>query len=510
MILQELEEYQKKAIDGTMELYKSAGFSALLFLPGKGKTLTMLAIMEKAFSELGIQVAIGIVPKSIIPTWKREIERNTDFLGDENTPGMLNIVELGASGVYAFDPKKIQSSTLLLIRTEAFQTKGKALNLLLNEIQILKKCMAFLDESSMIKNPKSNRSVFIRSSTRLIKYKTIMTGSPITKNISDIWAQFDFLHQRFFGFSASGFDFRYNVKRSIRINEEGAIRMVNQSMADVRLLRRKAALSVVGSQTWRRLSEEAVILEQELSEKQELIKNEVYEKVKPFCFFSPEESERPAEEEMFIELGKEEKAAYKSMMKDLFAISEAGGVVSISTRTGIFQKSRQITGGFIDRDNPVCKVPSKLQTVMDILEDVEEQAIITSSYIAPCKRIYAEFPNGRASLVHGEQSDKDNAESLRRFMAGEVQFLVASTSYISKGIDGLQVAQLMIFYDVPTHDFDQVKRRIFRKGQKGNPRFLILTATKTVDERCYEMLKSGEDMATAIFNYSNEEFLNVF
>lgn len=504
MILKELEPYQAEAVDGTMRLYREVGFSAILFLPGKGKTLTMLAIIERAFNELGVDTCIAVVPKSIIPTWKREIERSTDF-NDK-----ITYLEIGASSVVGFDMKRMGKKTIVFIRTEAFQTKGKALNTLITKFVVQSKCMCFIDESSMIKNPKSNRSSFIRSATCCIKYKTILTGSPITKNISDLWAQFEFLKSRFFGVAFSSFDHRYNVKRSVRINEEGAVRMVNQSMADVLLLRKKAEAKRFGSDAWRKLTEDAVVLEKELNDVMELARNEVYVKTNPFCFFSPKESTVPSEEELFVEMNKEEKDAYISMKRDLFAVAESGQVVNISTRTGVFQKSRQITGGFLDRENQICKVPSKLQTLLDFIDDSEEQAIITSSYIAPCKLIYETLSEKNCDMVHGERSDRDNQRAISRFINKEVQYLVASTSYISKGIDGLQVSQLMIFYDIPTQDFDQVKRRIFRKGQTGNPRFIILTSVNTIDERCYSMLKSGEDIASSIFNYSNEEFINAF
>ncbi|NNM66736.1 MAG: DEAD/DEAH box helicase [Spirochaetales bacterium] len=504
MILKELEPYQCTAVDGTMDLYRKIGFSAILFLPGKGKTLTMLAIIERSFKELGVEVCIGIVPKSIIPTWKREIERSTDF-GES-----IDYVEIGAAGVASFDIKKLVRKTIVFIRTEAFQTKGKALSVLMTKFSFQRECMCFIDESSMIKNPKSNRSSFIRGSTRLIKYRTILTGSPVTKNISDLWAQFDFLKPRFFGVAFSTFDRMYNVKRSVRINEEGATRTVNQSMADVALLRKKASTELFKSDAWRKLTEEAVVLEKELNDVAELVRNEVYIKTNPLCFFSPKESEVPSEEELFVEMNKEEKEAYVSMKRDLFAIAQSGQVVNISTRTGVFQKSRQITGGFLDRENQICKVPSKLQTLLDFIDDSEEQAIITSSYIAPCKLIYETLSEKKCDMVHGERSDRDNQQAISRFVNKEVQYLVASTSYISKGIDGLQISQLMIFYDVPTQDFDQVKRRIFRKGQTGNPRFIILTSVNTIDERCYSMLKSGEDIASSIFNYSDEDFVNAF
>ena len=64
---------------------------------------------------------------------------------------------------------------------------------LYDEISTSKKCFIVVDESIKIKNVEAKRTKRLFELSKLVEYKLILNGEPITRDLLDIWAQFEFL-----------------------------------------------------------------------------------------------------------------------------------------------------------------------------------------------------------------------------------------------------------------------------------------------------------------------------
>lgn len=73
-----------------------------------------------------------------------------------------------------------------------------------------------LDESLMIKNPTSKRTRRIIELGKLAEYKLILNGTPVTRNILDIWAQMQFLSPLILNCDYWEFQARYAETTTIR------------------------------------------------------------------------------------------------------------------------------------------------------------------------------------------------------------------------------------------------------------------------------------------------------
>src|SRR5262249_49173645 len=62
--------------------------------------------------------------------------------------------------------------------------------------------MCAVDESTRIKNATAKRSVNVRNIGRCCKYRRILSGSPVTKGVEDLFGQFLFLSPRILGYTS--------------------------------------------------------------------------------------------------------------------------------------------------------------------------------------------------------------------------------------------------------------------------------------------------------------------
>jgi hypothetical protein len=91
---------------------------------------------------------------------------------------------------------------------------------------------------------------------------------------------------------------------------------------------------------------------------------------------------------------------------------------------------------------------------------------------------------GNAVAWHGEVSQADREKAKAVFMAGEVKYLVAVTSAIAEGVDGLQHAtRNMLWLSRSDNRIlnEQAMARVYRQGQTRQVRSREIIALDTYD-----------------------------
>ena len=105
---------------------------------------------------------------------------------------------------------------ILIMNVEAFSS-GDGVKFA-QKFLMAHKGMIAIDESTTIKTPTTNRTKSILSLRELVKYRRILTGSPVTKSPLDLYSQCEFLdpwllgHQSYYTFKA-----KYAVTRKIEV-----------------------------------------------------------------------------------------------------------------------------------------------------------------------------------------------------------------------------------------------------------------------------------------------------
>jgi superfamily II DNA or RNA helicase len=195
------------------------------------------------------------------------------------------------------------------------------------------------------------------------------------------------------------------------------------------------------------------------------------------------------DQQVYVELSALQRRAYDGLVKDMMIWVNNNPLVvefPISLRArlrqatlGMFRVSEE---GDVSFDN-YCE-SSKIDKMLEILDDDfdgEPALILTDS------RKFADVVVsrlGNAVAWHGEVSQADREKAKTSFMAGQVKYLVAVTSAIAEGVDGLQHATRNILWLSRSDNRilnEQAMARVYRQGQTRQVRSREIIALDTYD-----------------------------
>ncbi len=175
-----LRPYQEEAL-GWFEFLKGLGLGGILAHDmGLGKTVQVLALLEREKQEGARLPNLIVAPTSLVFNWQSEAERFA--------PKLRIIPYLGPHRKDIL--KKLKDGECLLttygiLRRDILKLKDMEFN------------YAILDESQYIKNPESQTA----KASRLIRanHRLCLTGTPIENHLGELWSQMEFLNPGLLG-----------------------------------------------------------------------------------------------------------------------------------------------------------------------------------------------------------------------------------------------------------------------------------------------------------------------
>jgi len=213
------------------------------------------------------------------------------------------------------------------------------------------------------------------------------------------------------------------------------------------------------------------------------------------CSFHPEgmdaELPRVVQEERVVQLSPEQKRIYKKFEKDLLVFLEGNPMVAevpVASRIRL----RQITLGVptVTDEGEVtfaedCK-SSKLDELKSIIEDSPDgEPMLILTHSQKFAEVTAKRLGEKAFEWSGKKSQKLRDEALEKFIAGDLQYIVAVISAIGEGTDGLQERCSTVVWlsrDDNRLLNEQAAGRLDRQGQKSSVTSFDIIAEDTYDE----------------------------
>ena len=465
-------EHQLKALEMSWDKKVFAYFMEM----GTGKSKVLIDNISMLYDKGKINGALIIAPKGVYKNW----------FADQIPTHMADHIEKtvvlweSSKNKEAEYKKLFESSDnlqILIMNVEALSTK-KGKTFAWKFLNCHTSMMA-VDEATTIKNPGAQRTKNIIELGENVKYKRILTGSPVTKSPLDLFTQCYFLdpwlldQQSYYAFRV-----RYAKMRSI-----------NVSGRQVQI--------VVG---YRNLGE--------LTEK---IKNFSYRCLKDDCLDLPSKTYM----KRIIELTDEQKKLYKQMKEKALAVLNGKMVTSMTVITQMMRLHQITCGHFKSDDGDVQKVKSKrLDELLNVLDEVEGKAIIWAHYRHDIESIVEEVKkkHGDDSILtyYGDTSTEDRQKAIEKIqdLSSPVRFLVGTPQTGGYGIT-LTAASTMIYY---SNGYDLEKRqqseaRIDRIGQNKPMTYIDIIAEETIDEKIVEALRRKINLATEIMGEELKEWI---
>lgn len=163
---------------------------------------------------------------------------------------MTTLADEGTAAVAAIGERKRRQATLAL----AWSATGHPCWVLANkeawlsipEIGTMPWDAVVLDESTFVKNPKAGVTKWCLKNFRTVRHRWILTGTPVTEGVEDLWCQFAFLDGTAFGartfwqwraesFLQNGYEWMPKVETRKQIETEVARRALVMRRRDVGL-----------------------------------------------------------------------------------------------------------------------------------------------------------------------------------------------------------------------------------------------------------------------------------
>ncbi len=480
-------EHQLKAFESS----KSALAYGLFFEQGCGKTKVTIDTAAYLFLEQKIDTLIVIAPNGVHKNWiTKELPEhcNVDYIdfcweGKENKTTKARLKEMEESKllkVYSFN-------------IECFVSKSKQQMLL--DLLSKNKCLMVIDESQGIKNPSAIRTKFLLEAGKKGKYKRILSGTPITKGMEDIYSQLYFLDPNILGLhNFYAFKSRY-----------------------CKVVKRQNPFAKADSKV---RTFEKIVGYERVDELQDKIKNYSYRVLKVDCLDLPP---KVYQQERFI-LTDEQLALINQIRQEGLALIRSRNqldTITVSNILGKLTKIQQIASGFvIDTENnvtidlmPADKNP-RLLRLMEILDRINGKVIIWARFTKDVDNIM-KLLGDQAVRYDGKVDTEQKEEAKVRFQKDDkIKYFVA------KPIKGLTLteATTAIYF---TNDFDLEKRlqsedRNHRIGSKevaekyGVDSILyidLIAEGSIIDDRILKSYKSKKSIADLVLEDPTSFFM---
>jgi SNF2 family DNA or RNA helicase len=341
-------------------------------------------------------------------------------------------------------------------------------------------CM-IVDESHRIKNIKADRTKNVIEVGRYVRYKYILTGSPILNSPIDIFSQYLFLDN---GKTFGGNFFSFRNKYFVDVN--------------------------AGFNKKREYFPKFTVRTNLLPEINEKILKQASVIKKVDCLDLPSK----IYENFYLEMSTEIKAAYKSMEKELITLFENDPTQAMVASTAAVKLVRlsQITSGYLKladtntikrfKENP------KINAVKEILEEIAETAkvIIWAIFIENIKMLQEALVEYNPAVIYGETNDKF-AEQEKFKNDTTCRIMIANPQAAGIAIN-LVEASYAIYY---SQNFSlehrlQSEDRCHRIGSEIHDKitYIDLIYQKTIDEKVCFALKNKQKLSDAVLGVINQ------
>ncbi len=332
------------------------------------------------------------------------------------------------------------------------------------------RCLGVIDESTTIGNPRALRTKAALRLAPLLRYRRILTGSPIANGPLKLYTQAQFLKPWLLG-HGSWYSYRneFCVLKDMTLNQGARLVQFKTVVGYKNIDRLRAKLG-----GWSTIITKAECLD---------LPAKVYETA-------------------MVELPEEQRRVYEDLRERCVAELSDGSVVTASIVLTKILRLQQVLCGYVpNEDGALVRVAERrVERLLEVVEETAGKVIVWSRFVPAirdvCEALRKE--HGRDSVVeyHGAVSTDDRRKAIERFQQGDARFFVGNQQTGGYGIT-LTAASTVIYY---ANSFDLEQRlqsedRCHRVGLAHSVTYVDLLTSKTVDEKIAKALRDKRKLS---------------
>jgi len=417
---------------------------ALFMDMGTGKTRTSIELA--ALRHTKVDKVVWFAPVSLKLSVAEEIRKHTD-----------------CTDIYVFDDKT-KSANLPKVRwyvvgIESMSSSNRVVSAV-NKL-VTERTMVILDESSYIKGHNSKRTERLTYICSKAKYRLILTGTPLSQGVVDLFAQMRFLspnilgYNSFYSFAANHLEYsdRFPGKIVRAHNTEWLAAKINPYVYQVR---------------------------------------------KQDCIDLPPKHYSTK----WFDMTRAQGEAYDAIKDHFMEILDRMDDWNSHQVFKLFSSLQQVVSGFyherIGRDKWLMHEynSNRPDLLAEIISEIpeDEQVIIWAKYMYDIDQI-AQVLEGQIYVVYtGQQNERQKEEAKQKFKAGNARFFIATPSSGGHGLT-LNEASTVIFYNngFKYSERIQAEDRCHRIGQDKKVHYIDIVCCDSIDERIMSALNDKQD-----------------
>lgn len=453
---------------------------AFFYDTGTGKTIMTLNIIAERYKKSGTRFLI-VAPKPLI---------KSAWLDDAKYFPQVRILPISANitfeeykalyNKWAKEEGKLLDWDLMYDRKRSISLIIEKLakwahHVIVNSEQIIQPSKAqavldiygikglIVDESSILKNHDSKTAQRMRVLAKQMDYVYILSGKPAPNSPVEYFSQMKIVDPTTFSMSFDAFKDKYFMAR-------GSFKLVFKNQYSQR-----AVSEMIGRRSIFVKKEECLDLPDEVS-----MRIQVDMDPKSFAFYSQ---------------------VMQNMVTEIVAMDGSELQTRNMGHLARIAKLREIASGFyLDSDNQYYISPSKLNTLMLVLDEIgDNQVIIWCNFQFEIEIIERELKKHHRSVVTAYGKTKQLDENIRLFKTGECQYMIAHPKTLKYGVTFTKCHYAV--YNSLSYSFEdyyQSHDRIYRAGQRNNCFYYHLLSENTIDQVIYENI-GNKHMTAKIF-----------
>jgi SNF2 family DNA or RNA helicase len=463
-------EYQERAFNHLIKQNSNALFSD----PGTGKTKMAIDINCARIVQGKINTVIVFawpsqihhqwVEEQLPKHWWKTLTVKTNSWNSKKLPAWaFERPENGNTHFITFNIESIVSDKVYEPLLELTKKFGNRISLI-------------VDESQTIKNKSSVRWKRLTEVGRHCAFRTVMTGTPIAKNLMDSWAQYCFLDEKIIGIKyKTAFLQQYCVMGGFNNREVIGVRNLEQFNRLVAPYTFRASKSELG----------------------------LPEKMPPDeIVFNMTQEQRMAQETLKAMMVLE----FDQLRKNFDSNLPMGELLRVSNVGSLFVKLQQIVSGFMidnDQNLHLFKENPRLDIVDDVLSLRDDKHVIWCRFRKDIELIKQRFGD-KAVVYYGGVSNEEKSEAKRKFLNDDrTRYFVANPASAGAGMDGLQtVCSRAMYYTNSFKLLDRIQSedRINRIGSREPAMYDDIICRASIDRFILQNIRRKRDFQHLALN----------
>lgn len=454
-----------------INLSKDRPYFALFMEQGTGKSHVIIATWTHLFRQGELDGVLLLAPSGVQHMWERnEIPIHSPLNHEElQICCWHNGMPKRQQNIWSYHTENHNPKQLLVlcanieaIRTEPFR---KSITKFVNQ----RKWMFVIDESTTVKNHKSDQAKECFKIAAFAKYTRILTGTPITQSPLDLFSQCRILSRAALPYDSwTTFKAEFANEIQQRFGHRSFAKILNYKNED------KLA-QIVGSFSYRVLKADCLDLPPKVYNTR------------------------------YVELTAEQKRIYNELVTTSLATLANAEFVLVTTVLALLTRLHQVTMGYVpNEDKELVQIPHNRGPVLrELLEQTPTKAIIFCRFmedIRQVEKVLLEIGDPHSYVKYtGEETAENKTNAVDQFQNRPTCRYFLATKAAARGLT-LTAAEQVVYYsqDYSLEARLQSEDRAHRSGQTKSVVYTDLVARGTVEEKIIAALQGKKELAASV------------